>query len=321
MSQTPLTRDELARGFLAAGIRPGGVLLVHSSLSSFGSVDGGASTVIDALLDALGPEGTLCVPTLSYLFVDADRPTFDVRSTPTNLGAIPETFRTRAGVTRSLHPTHSVAACGPAAGEVTGSHWRDTTPVGPHSPFTRVRDLRGQVAFLGCGARSNTSIHGVEEALPAGPPPYLLQPGTVEYSLVDCDGVTRVASHRRHDFTATGQRYERLVPGMPAGTYSEARVGGALVQARAACALRGLQKPTSPLTPIRVHPPTQVFDARAMWEHATALLSADPLALVEHVPAGEGHFLVRAGGGSGESGPPPIWRYRVGPTAAPAAAP
>lgn len=62
----------------------------------------------------------------------------------------------------------------------------------------------------------------------------------------------------------------------------------------------------------------QVFDAQAMWSHATALLTADPLALVESVPEGEGHFLVRGGGGGGAEEPvsggrPAVWRYRVGP--------
>ena len=88
------------------------------------------------------------------------------------------------------------------------------------------------MAFLGCGARCNTSIHGVEEALPAGPPPYLLLPGEITYSLVDASGTRTDVRHRRHDFSGVGQRYERLVAGMPPGTYSEGRVGRALVQAR-----------------------------------------------------------------------------------------
>ena len=338
--QELITRESLSRGFLAAGVRRGGVLLVHSSLSSFGRVDGGADTVIDALLDALGPDGTLCVPTLSYLFVDADRPEFDVTQTPTNLGAIPNTFRQRPGVLRSLHPTHSVAALGPAAARITGDHWRDTSPVGPHSPFTALAALGGQVAFLGCGARCNTSIHGVEEALPGGPPPYLLLPGEVEYSLVDAAGARTSVRHRRHDFAGVGQRYERLVAGMPAGAYSEGRVGLALVQASGrfvgvAAALPGPLasattpaaarfKPCLPLCArnLFLHPrPTttsaglwQVFDAAAMWAHATALLSADPRCLVEDTPEGEGHFLVQGATAGG-------WRYRVAPTMAPIPAP
>ena len=286
------TVDSLTTDFIAAGIRPGAAILVHSSLSSLGHVCGGARAVIDALISTIGSTGTLCIPTLSYLFVDAEHPVFDVRSTPTNLGAIPEAFRRREGVVRSMHPTHSVAAFGPAADAITGEHWRDTTPVGKHSPFSRMREFNGQVVFLGCGARCNTSIHGVEEALPVGPPPYLLQPGTIAYTVIDADGHERVVQHRRHNFSGVGQRYERLAAAMPPGTYREGRagVGGAAL--------------------------VQVFDAAAMWMRATELLTADPLALVESVPEGEGHFLVRGvSSGDGASCGAAVWRYRVGPVA------
>jgi aminoglycoside 3-N-acetyltransferase len=272
--------ESLADDFRKAGVRSGAVLLCHSSLSSFGHVDGGAETVIRALLAALGPEGTLCIPTLSYLFTTETNPVFDVRSTPTNLGAIPAAFLRMPGVMRSVHPTHSVAALGPQAAAVTENHWRDTTPVGEHSPFRRVRDLAGQVAFLGCGTRCNTSIHGVEEAM-ATPPPYLLQAAPITYTVTDAAGQTRTVAHRRHDFAGTGQRYERVVPLMPPGTYCSGRAGtggGAVIH---------------------------VLDAPAMWAVAAAALAADPLCFVDPVPAGaESHVLVAGAGGE-------VWRYRV----------
>lgn len=126
--------------------------------------------MIDAFLDVVGEKGALCFPTLSYLFTTEANPIFDIRITPTNLGVIPETFRRRSGVQRSLHPTHSVAAIGAQAALVTQDHYKDTTPVGANSPFRWVRDLCGQVVFLGCGCRCNTSIHGVEEMVDPIPP-------------------------------------------------------------------------------------------------------------------------------------------------------
>jgi aminoglycoside 3-N-acetyltransferase len=137
--------NDLVAGFQAVGIKSGIPVLVHSSLSSLGKVEGGPDTVIDALVTTCGPDGTLCLPTLSYLYTTPSSPTFDVRTTPTNLGAIPETFRRRPFVQRSVHPTHSVSAVGPQADAVLGRHHLDTTPVGENSPFRRVRDLRGQV--------------------------------------------------------------------------------------------------------------------------------------------------------------------------------
>jgi aminoglycoside 3-N-acetyltransferase len=115
------TGGGLKRDLEALGVRRGGVLLVHSSLSSLGFVAGGAHTVIGALRMALGPEGTLVVPTHTW-----DRPgrgdfAFDVRSTPSCVGVISETFRAMPEAIRSLHPTHSVAAVGPMARDLTPS--------------------------------------------------------------------------------------------------------------------------------------------------------------------------------------------------------
>jgi aminoglycoside N3'-acetyltransferase len=146
---TAAARTRLAADLRAAGVREGCPLLIHTSLSAVGRVPGGASTVIGALLDAVGPSGSLVIPTLSYLYTNAETPTFDVRKTPTNLGTIPETFRLMPGVARSMHPTHSCAAIGPHTLELLGEHRHDRSPVGKNSPFRRVRDLEGQVAFLG----------------------------------------------------------------------------------------------------------------------------------------------------------------------------
>lgn len=278
----------LAASFLAAGVRPGGILLVHTSLASLGPVPGGADTVLDAFLRALGPTGTLVIPTLSYLFCTKEHPVFDVRSTPTNLGAIPSAALRRAGALRSLHPTHSCAALGARAAEVVARHGEDTTPVGPHSPFSVVRALGGQVGFLGCGCRTNTSIHGVEELL-SPPPPYLLLPQPVACRVTDAEGVTREVAHRRHNFEGVGQRYERL-PGMvPAGAFTSGPVGekGALLE---------------------------LFDAPAMWATALEALRKDPWALCAGVaPGAEGHHLKTGGGGA-------YYSYSVGAPPAPLAA-
>jgi len=277
--------QSLSTAFLSCGLKPGLPFLIHSSLSSFGHIPGGADTLLDALLLALGPEGTLCVPTLSYLFVSEKQPSFDVRSTPSNLGIIPHTFLRRAGVLRSLHPTHSVAALGVQAEVITGQHGLDRSPVGAHSPFSKVRELGGQVAFLGCGMRCNTSIHGVEELLLPSPPPYLLLPSPITYSLTDSKGLTQQVQHRRHNFAGVAQRYERLAAMLQPGvSYWHGRVQQA-----------------------EVH----IMDAKAMWAAALAALEADVGCLTEQCAQGseEDHHLVADSSATS-------WRYRVAPALA-----
>lgn len=199
---------KICEGVLASGLRRGGTVLVHSSLSSMGHVPGGAETVILGLLEALGAEGTLLLPALSYRYVDMARPVFDVRKTPSNVGAVPEHFRTRQGTRRSVHPTHSVCGVGARAEEMLGAHHLDETPCGAHSPFRKLRDDGGQILFLGCGMRPNTSMHGVEELVE---PPYLFGE-TVDYRAVLPDGQEIGGRCRRHNFPGWMQRYDRVAP-------------------------------------------------------------------------------------------------------------
>lgn len=112
-------KDDLVDDLRRLGLQEGDTVLVHSSLSKIGYVEGGADTVIDALLEVIGNQGTLLMPTLTVggRMVSQLREgrLFDYRNTPTGLGIINEAFRKRAGVLRSIHPTHSVCGIGPNA--------------------------------------------------------------------------------------------------------------------------------------------------------------------------------------------------------------
>lgn len=220
------------------GIENGDIVLVHSSLKSLG---GGVSPsqVINALFAALGEQGTLVLPALSYLHSNKNNPYFDYFQTPSNIGVIAEYFRTeeKAGI-RSLCPTHSCCASGLNADFITSGHILDNTPCGTNSPFRRVLDLGGKILFLGCGMGPNTSMHAVEELFE---PDYLFG-DMVQYHITDREGNEFPHSCRSHNFKGVAQRYDRLegilVPG------SEIKTG--YVQ-KAFCHL---------------------VDAKAMWEKA-----------------------------------------------------
>lgn len=157
-------RPELVAQLAALGVVPGGVLLVHTAFSKVGKVGsigggagGGPSVLIDALIDALGSEGTLVMPSMSD---DDDHP-FDTQRTPcVGMGVVADTFWRRPGVLRSDSP-HAFAALGPRASAITAAHPPDV-PHGPDSPVGRVHDLDGQVLLLGVGHDANTTIHLAE---------------------------------------------------------------------------------------------------------------------------------------------------------------
>lgn len=179
----PVTGPTLTRDLASLGVAPGTTLTVHSSLRSLGFVVGGPPTVVRSLLEALGPDGTLVMPAatpqcadpatwssprLPEEWLDEVRhhlPLFDVQTTPTSLGAIPETFRTWPGTRRSDHPLESVCARGPRAEEITSVHPLEFSE-GHGGPFGRLHDLESRILLLGVGFNRCTALHYAESLAP-----------------------------------------------------------------------------------------------------------------------------------------------------------
>ena len=242
---------QIARDAEELGIRKGSVLLVHSSLRSLKTQGVTPLDVIEGLLAALGDGGTLVLPALSYMYVGpAHSMTFDVRNTPSNVGAIPEFFRTSfPGVRRSLCPTHSCCAVGADRDAVVGGHHLDDTPAGKNSPFHRVMELDGSILFLGCGTNCNTSMHAVEEL---SRPDYLFEK-CYTYTVIREDGSTGTQDCYAHDFRGVSQAYSRMENLLTGQELRKGTILGAHCDLMRAC---------------------------PMWEKADAAYRADPHAFV-----------------------------------------
>jgi aminoglycoside 3-N-acetyltransferase len=162
-----VTQSMIEAGFKELGIKEGDIVIAHSSLKSFGYVEGGADSVIDAFLNIVGSSGTACVPTLTYGPYSPENPPppFDPHKNPCIVGTIPETFRKRHEAIRSLHPTHSIACIGAKAKELTEGHEYSETPIGPKSPWGKIADHHGYVLMIGCGTGPLTMSHGAEEVV------------------------------------------------------------------------------------------------------------------------------------------------------------
>ena len=162
-----VTSVDFVSGLRDMGLRNGDVLLVHSSLSAFGYVEGGPDTVIDALLEVVGKAGTLIMP--SFTDVNkVDVTGYDPLTTPVrrNIGKIPDTFWRRPDVKRSRHPPRFPwAAQGTKADELVAID--ESRQFGAHHVdglASAVAGLDGYIMMLGCKIDSNTSIHAAEAA-------------------------------------------------------------------------------------------------------------------------------------------------------------
>ncbi len=151
----------------ALDIDPRRPLLVHSSMKSLGWIEGGPDAVIDALMRLMHigePEqGLLILPTHSWADESNPGNLFDVDAEPSCVGLISETFRKRAGVMRSRHPSHSVAAIGEGAEAYLALDDEIVTPCGPEGCWGQLGRMNAQLLFLGCDLTRNTFVHSVEE--------------------------------------------------------------------------------------------------------------------------------------------------------------
>ena len=189
------SKNDLRKDLENLQIAPSDTLLIHSSMKSIGEVDGGADAVLDMLMDYFKESGLLLFPTLSYRSVNAKNTCFDVANTPACTGILPELFRKKPGVVRSLHPTHSLAAFGSDAENFVAGHEKANTPAPVGSPWWKILQKKGKIMFIGTGINCNTFIHGVEEWLPV---PGMLTDSRQELVIIDENAVRIKRPMRRH---------------------------------------------------------------------------------------------------------------------------
>ncbi len=235
-----LTRDRLAADLRRLGIQPGDVLMVHSSLRSLGHVVGGAPTVVDALLQVLGPTGTLVGPSFNYETAQEPGFVFDPRNTPSDMGAVADEIRRRAGNLRSRHLTHSVSAIGRQAETIVTAPGK--TAWAADSPLGMVFELDGRFLLLGVTYQSFTAFHLLEVAFRL----HHRKLDTLRRRLRRPDGAVvpfesivylRDVGYPGYDFNRLGQAME------DAGLTSVAPVGNAIARLIPARSMRDFATP------------------------------------------------------------------------------
>ena len=175
-----VTIEGISEAISSVGLA-GRPLCAHSSLRSFGYVEGGPSTVIDGILDA---GCTVLVPTFSSVFdvappigeriprngIDYDahfasRPASGAVYSPDSeqidryMGAVPKTVLAMEGRVRGNNPLNSFASIGPLAEDLIEGQ----TAMDVYAPLRRVSELGGAFVLIGVGLTNMTALHLAEE--------------------------------------------------------------------------------------------------------------------------------------------------------------
>lgn len=195
-----MTPETLTSELRELGVSPGDAVLVHSSLSGLGWVDGGATAAVGALLAAVGEEGTVMFPTLTGNRTNGpkDPPVIDLATTPgwLWLGIMPAAARQRPDAIRSIHPTHSIVAIGANQAFWTQGHEQSASPCDETSPFFRLMEQGAKILLLGgVTHESNTSLHCIEEIATV---PYHLQDEFTDGVVILPNGEAKIVRNRLH---------------------------------------------------------------------------------------------------------------------------
>jgi aminoglycoside 3-N-acetyltransferase len=161
---------ELAEAWCAAGVDKGDLLLLHSSASrtlrkiARLGVKPDSKLIVESFLTALGPDGTLLLPLFNFDFAKGEP--FDMRTSPSQMGALTEAGRAWPGAVRTGHPIYSFAALGKRAAEFRPV--RNFSGYGDDSPFGMLHRADGKIAVLDLPDNgSMTFYHYVEESCSA----------------------------------------------------------------------------------------------------------------------------------------------------------
>lgn len=206
------SQRDLVKGFLELGLTSGSNVCMYSSMSRLGQIEGGASTVIAALEEVVGGEGCLAMPAFPLIGTGLNYlqrgQVFDLRNTPSAMGAITETFRKMPGVLRSLHPTHSVSARGSRACALTEGHEDCRTPFGFGSPFVKMIEMNTDMVAFGVGVQNFTLYHTFEDLCGDSFPYSVYLNRIFSVDCIDEEGKRRVVSTLVHDPAVSQNRID-----------------------------------------------------------------------------------------------------------------
>ena len=158
--------DVLKDRWRRSGMEPGDTVLVHSNIKRT-LIEGrraglklGPEEILNSFLEAIGPTGTILLPLFNFDF--ASGKAFDIRSTPSQMGALTEAARLHGEAIRTGHPIYSFAVIGYRTKEFEGLD--NESGYGEDSPFGVLKRLNGKIASLDLeDQNSMTFYHHVEE--------------------------------------------------------------------------------------------------------------------------------------------------------------
>jgi aminoglycoside 3-N-acetyltransferase len=185
----------------------GDLVYVHSGMDGL-NLDFPFYRILFLIQGIIGPTGTVVFPTYpnhrisSYEWLQQGN-VFDIRRTPSYTGILTEFARRQRKAIRSLHPTKSVCAIGPAAKDLTASHELSPYPYDTNSPYYKL--IAGGGKIIGLGATTNYISFGycVDDAFKEEFPVRVYHDELFAAPCINYDGEQVIVKTFAHDMSTT----------------------------------------------------------------------------------------------------------------------
>ena len=246
-----VTLSECVTRFSEAGIAPGDTIVVHGSLKAVGWISGGANTIVDALLQVIGPQGTLIVaaqatenldpglldqpidPRLAKVLRQAQPPFRGKATHLPSMGALTTAVQLDERSKISDHPTCAVLALGKQSKWITADHILSPA-FGPGSPYVKAVELKAKAVLIGVDYSVLSALHTVQVQTK-------VLPWCIHSSVVGpLEAPHRIAyldlAYTTTDFNLIGQAFESAHPMTPR------RLGNAVLRVLELSELLGFAK-------------------------------------------------------------------------------
>jgi len=213
--ESGISLNELISDFDKIPLENNTIVFIHSGFKSLGKVNGGAQTIVDALIKSFIEKRNITIAMPSFTIYGTmketlvNKNTFDVRNTKTVFKEIPLTFQQYPGIERSIHPTHSVTALGPKAKWLVSSHHTCGSTFGKGSPLGKLLDHKSYILGLGTRLGTVTFYHVLEDMEPNFPFRVYTEDSPFDSTCIDHQGKHIKLKVYAHDGSISPVRIDR----------------------------------------------------------------------------------------------------------------
>jgi aminoglycoside 3-N-acetyltransferase len=214
------------------GLGAADVVYMHSSVDRL-NLGFPFYRILPLIQNVIGDKGTVLFPTYpnrspvsSYEYLRAGN-VFDVRRTPSFTGILTEFGRRHRGAIRSLHPTKSVCAIGPAAEWLTSTHQQSPYPYDRPSPYYKLIECNAKIVGIGVWTEYLSFVYCIDDAMKSNPPVRTYHPEIFQAKCINDSGKQEIVGTYAHDMQRCVHDIPQFIKRhVPAGVCEDIVVNG-----------------------------------------------------------------------------------------------